>query len=282
MQIPANESEPISVALCVVAKNENDDIVEWVEHHRAIGVDQVFLIDNDSLVRLDTVPGLAAHIRSGFVHYSFLPQRKRCSQLFAYAQCLRTFKHNHTFMGFIDADEFIVIRNPNATIKSVLRNYTSVGGVALQWMLFGSNQLKTRPAGGLVANYHTKCVPDNRIKTIVNVKHVAPSPFYHHPHNFLYQPGYFTVDTLGRPVAGLRNANSTNGRSPYPQAFDVMYLNHYALKSEEEFKIKMARGGGMGDSRRIDFFEEINRRLQRSELCNVLLSRMNQSNTMIS
>ena len=101
MQIPANESAavpPLSVALCAVAKNENDDIVEWVEHHRAIGVDQVFLIDNDSLVRLDTVPGLAAHIRSGFVHYSFLPQ-KRCNQLYAYAQCLRTFKHNHTFMG---------------------------------------------------------------------------------------------------------------------------------------------------------------------------------------
>ena len=81
--------------------------------------------------------------------------------------------------GFIDVDEFIVPANimKGEKITDVLKIYESknIGGLALNWMIFGHSGHETRPVGGVLSSYN-KCVINNLIKTIGNLN----SSFYAH------------------------------------------------------------------------------------------------------
>ena len=55
-------SKEASLAIVAIAKNESDYIREWVAFHKAVGVDNIILFDNDSTD--DTVEVLKPYIRS--------------------------------------------------------------------------------------------------------------------------------------------------------------------------------------------------------------------------
>lgn len=40
--------EPVKLAVVAIAKNESEYIAEWVAYHKAVGVERIFLFDNDS------------------------------------------------------------------------------------------------------------------------------------------------------------------------------------------------------------------------------------------
>ena len=57
------------------------------------------------------------------------------------------------WVGFIDADEFVVIGD-NRSIGEFLSEYRTEAGVALHWYMFGSNGHIDRPtAGPVIAEY---------------------------------------------------------------------------------------------------------------------------------
>lgn len=55
-------------------------------------------------------------------------------------------------------------------LKEVLDDYKLFPGLAVNWVMFGPNNRKTRPENGGVMRAYTKCEdhPDYRLKTIVN------------------------------------------------------------------------------------------------------------------
>ena len=60
------------------------------------------------------------------------------------------------FMGFLDADEFIIMKDPSIPdLPSLLERFEDYGGLVLNWRLFGSSGLLTRP-GAKTASVCTK------------------------------------------------------------------------------------------------------------------------------
>lgn len=58
----------------------------------------------------------------------------------------RQHRKHHTFLGFIDFDEFLVFTNPNITsVNQLLKPYAAYGGLALHWILAGANNHTARP-----------------------------------------------------------------------------------------------------------------------------------------
>lgn len=177
-------------------------------------------------------------------------------QIYAYDTCIKQFGPRHNFMGFIDSDEFIVV-NSGKSIPSVLEEYASYGGVTLSWFYFGSSGHKSRPKPlGVIAHYN-KCIPDFHIKTIINTRHtLGPSG---EPHSFRYSPGQYAVDTAFRRVRGpfnpSRNATPSSVRSL--NLFDVMHINHYVIRSLEDYEDKMRRGTVDGGVRNMKYFHRI-------------------------
>lgn len=61
---------------------------------------------------------------------------------------------NHRWMGFIDADEFVVLTDGTPDLPTLLRDYEDHGALALNWRMFGSSAWKAgvrvAPAGAAV------------------------------------------------------------------------------------------------------------------------------------
>ena len=59
-------------------------------------------------------------------------------------------------MGFIDVDEFLVIKDRSVTdLPTLLKRFEGKGGVAVNWRLFGSSGRLKKPAGTLSFPCHT-------------------------------------------------------------------------------------------------------------------------------
>jgi len=226
----------VTLSLCLISRNDNLDINEWVDYHKSIGVTNIILLDNNSSVPM--LHTLREHLASGFlVHYVYFTHKMYPNnQFWAYNHCLKAYRNKFNFMGFIDSDEFLVVKDRSKRITEILPEYLPYGGLALNWMNFNSNGHKTRPKGGVLANY-AQCFANFHVKTIANTKYVTECM---NPHFCLYNPGYYAVDTNKQPV--LAAFNPANASVPDESLFASLYVNHYMLKSVEDFQIKMQRG----------------------------------------
>ncbi len=58
----------------------------------------------------------------------------------------RSHRKKHSFLGFIDIDEFLVFTDPGITsVEQLLRPFNDTGGLALHWQLVGSSNHTARP-----------------------------------------------------------------------------------------------------------------------------------------
>ena len=57
-------------------------------------------------------------------------------------------------MAFIDADEFIIIKDGTADLPTLLQDYWKFGGLGVFWVVFGSSGHINRPAAGALGSYY--------------------------------------------------------------------------------------------------------------------------------
>lgn len=243
------------LAICVAAKDQHADIDEWVLHHEKQGAGRIYVYDDNSEPPMrDQLQG---HIQSGLVEYHFIGRDNHTAierpQLWVYNECIKQYRTRHQFIAFIDVDEFLILRDSSSvSLPALLHDYEEYGGLAVNWVLFGSSGHIHRPKGGTLANYW-KCVPPSHpenlhIKTIANMKYV--SHVSGTPHFFFYNEGKTAVNENFEVVEGARTQKNLIER---------VVIYHYVTKSKEEFKNKAARGSGMKNHKPAGFFDAIER-----------------------
>lgn len=106
----------MKIAICAIYKNENIYLREWVEHHKRLGFDKIFLYDNNPVDGEYPHQVIGDYITEGFVDvrnvrgYPFRPDGSSLSlQSTVYNQCRIEQQSNYKWMAFIDVDEFIII-----------------------------------------------------------------------------------------------------------------------------------------------------------------------------
>ena len=92
------------ISLCLICKDENSYLPEWLDYHILMGVDRFYIYDNESRVSLRET--LKEYIERGWV--VVVDIQGKAMQLYAYDHCLQTFGAQTFWMGFIDTDEFLV------------------------------------------------------------------------------------------------------------------------------------------------------------------------------
>ncbi|MBQ7215890.1 MAG: glycosyltransferase family 2 protein [Synergistaceae bacterium] len=95
------------LAFVLIAKNEAPYIEEWLNFHRKQGVSHFIIYNNESTDNFREV--LQPYIDSGLVSYHVINGKPR--QLDAYNMAIHDYGHKFRYMGFIDADEFVFVRN---------------------------------------------------------------------------------------------------------------------------------------------------------------------------
>jgi hypothetical protein len=219
--------------ICLIAKNEEQAILEWLAYQCVVGFDRICIYDNGST---DSTASLIKKIASAEpgIEYTFWPDRTgQRPQPTAYADAIA--RCTTEWIAFFDTDEFIVLQKQR-TINDYLASFPpNVSGIAINWLVFGSGGF-TNATQEPVIDRFTRCADPrhgkNRIcKSILRAKNVETMLV----HTAQLKSGIYT-DSLGRPISIENNAKTPE------VCFGGAQLNHYLLKSREEFLRKKARG----------------------------------------
>ena len=126
----------MNVAICAIAKLENNYLYEWAEYHLGIGFSHVFLFDNndvDGEKIQDVFNGtpIADEITIMDV------RGQKCKQLEVYNYCYNGFDFD--WCAFIDIDEFITFSPQSgiSTIEQLISRYESSNAIVLNWLCYG-------------------------------------------------------------------------------------------------------------------------------------------------
>lgn len=230
-----NEQTPPKyyLSVCAIAKNEGPYFKEWLEWHLGKGVEKFYIYDNESTD--GTRELLEPYIRSGIVDYKYWPGHRQ--QLAAYDDCLENNRLSSRWMAFIDLDEFIVpVRD--ASILEFLKGLESFAAVEINWLVYGSGGRKEKTPGTMMERFRFHSKPEHylnrHVKSIVNPRRVFTMIGCHE----VARISGDTADSHGQPVR-------RHFREREPQQ-DVIRINHYAVRSYEEFIEKQARGRASG------------------------------------
>ncbi len=233
------------LAVLSSARNEGIYLLDWIAHHRAIGVEHFFLYSNDNDDASDRM--LRSLAEAGIVTY--LPQVASGSS----AQD-RAFRHalselpdilDYRWTAIIDADEFIVI-DP-ARFRSLpafldLQQSRGADAVALNWRMFtpaGQHLFQDQPVTERLLRREPNVNP--HVKSIVRTAravHSTPHAPFWPPH----APGA-TLDAAGFPHHGTNrpfwDSQFRHHHDPGP-----VWVNHYFMRSLPEYVWKAARNRG--------------------------------------
>lgn len=222
------------LSLGAIVNNETLYIKEWIEFHRIVGVTHFYIYDHESTDNLyETVYD---YIKQGIVTYTYWPGE--AMQMPAYNDCINKYKYESKYIGFIDIDEFIIpVEDKNLVdiIEDIFNRYNNCGGIGLNWRMYGSSNHDIMVDGLVMENYKLRAEDnfnDNKhIKTICNPR--VTTEFKYNPHSAEYLKPYHCVNENGIPIKGPFFENST---------CDKIRINHYRVKSKEEFILRKMKG----------------------------------------
>jgi len=232
------------LTICAIAKNEGLYFKEWIEWHHHLGVEKFYIYDNGSTDNTKEV--LESYIKTGLVEYIHFPGKRR--QLLAYDDCLEKHRLDSHWIAVIDLDEFIVPQK-DTTISEFLRRFESYSAVEINWLIYGSGGAKEKSEGNVMDRFKSHSFPNHisnrHVKSIVNPRRVFGFIGCHEVARMSEQK----VDSHGEII-------KKNFRDREPQQ-DVIRINHYAVKSYEEFLDKRARGRARTlKQRNLDYFNQ--------------------------
>ena len=224
------------LSVCAIAKNEGPYFREWIEWHRSLGVEMFYIYDNESTDETKAV--LQPYIEQGIVTYRYWPGYRK--QLAAYDDCLENYRFSSRWIAFIDLDEFIVPIK-DRSITEFLKRFESFAAVEINWLIYGSSGLTRNTREPVMQRFTRHSRPEHilnrHVKSVVNPRRVYNMIGCHEAAKI---SGY-AADSHGDPI-------TRNFRDREPQ-HDVIRINHYAVKSREEFIEKQARGRASGRQR---------------------------------
>lgn len=211
------------VALVCIAKEETNYIHEWVNYHLNIGIDDIYIYQNNW--------------RTDILHeqVKLIPFDGEARQLPAYNDFLNNYKEKYDWACFFDVDEFLLLKK-HSNIKEFIKQYSDYSSIAVNWVLFGDNNMEEVINNNYsVIERFTKCQNgvDRHIKSIVKMN---PNAVYNQ------QPHSTTLTWV--------DTNYHTGSGPFNYAGDnkIAQINHYFCKTKTEFINKLKRGRADIDS----------------------------------
>lgn len=238
------------IIVCTM-KNEGPYLLEWIAYHRSIGVNGFIICSNDCtdatnlmLNRLDAL---------GIINHFDNPQGPKMDpQRSAYGIAKRSgLMEKAEWAAVIDADEFINIHAGDHSLNALLAACPDADAISLNWKMFGSNG-EARFSTDLVTKRFTQGStndkPENGLvwgfKTLFK-----PAVF---DYMGVHRPRWLKHRELKPGMAKWVNGSGVDMGDKYyakgwrsgveSYGYALGQINHYAIKSREEFLLKRLRG----------------------------------------
>lgn len=207
-------------SICLLAKDEDRYLDEWIMYHIGIGIDHIFIYDNGSKNPIsEFIKRYPDDIQSKITVIDFSGEYNDI-QTDCYSHYLENYSQLSTWTAFIDADEFINIAHYNS-INEFLRQYDKVSVIAMDFVEFNANgqvKYEDKPVRERFTKRSEVENPDYAPKVFVKCSRID-SFETHYP---MYCSKRFRAIDTDKETS--------------------IYLEHYYTKSFEEFKQKIQKG----------------------------------------
>ena len=240
-------------------KNEAPYILEWVAYHRSIGVDNFLIYTNGCEDGTDEILGRLQSL--GILHHRLNDDWKgKSPQQYALNLALKEpVIKQADWLIHIDVDEFINVRCGNGTLDDFLDQVGDATSVAMTWRLFGHNGVERLEDRPVIEQFDT-CAPKFcpkphtvwGFKTMLRNNGAYAKLSCHRP-NKLDPDWKDRVRWVNGSGADITAEMAERGwrSSMRSIGYDLLQLNHYALRSAESFLIKRQRGRALHVDRSI-------------------------------
>lgn len=225
-------------SICLLIKDEGRYLPEWLAHYFALGFDAVSVYDNESHDETRKIEKYCADIDSRVSVVDWPDIIGKNPQTSAYAHSLSNCKTD--WIAFFDTDEFLVLKHHSSISEYLDDAPAETGAIAINWLNFGSNG-ETKYRDEPVVERFRMC-SENRddlpgrnrhVKCIARREAIAMTDRVHSP---MLKDGFVYVDGNLSPVSLENRAFTPTVRHETAQ------INHYVVRSREEFEEKRARG----------------------------------------
>lgn len=259
----------VKILAVLTVRNEAAFLLEWIAHHRAVGITDFLVFSNDCQdgtdLMLDQLQalGILTHLRNDG------PYGKGGIQFTAYKKAIsHPAVQAADWLITLDIDEFINVHIGNHTVSDLIAALPEATAITLTWRLFGNNgqvRYKDQP----VTQIFTRAAPVNlhwpwraaMFKTLYRNDGSYAKLGVHRPRqpktDKIHQARWF--DGEGRAL----DAKFATDRifSPYGRSnYGLAQLNHYALGAMESYVLKADRGRAVHASQMLglDYWVERN------------------------
>ncbi|EPX81971.1 glycosyltransferase family 2 protein [Salipiger mucosus] len=240
-------------------KNEAPYILEWVAYHRAIGFDDFLIYTNGCE---DGTTGLLDRLQAMGVlqHRENEDWTGNSPQQHALDRALdEPLIRDAAWIAHIDVDEFVNVRCGAGTLDDLFARVPEATNIAMTWRIFGHNGVERLDDRFIIEQFET-CAPKFcpkphtawGFKTLFRNIGAYAKISCHRPNKLAQglEDRVKWVNGSGADMTaealrnGWRNSRKTIG-------YDLVQLNHYALRSAESFLVKRQRGRALHVDRTI-------------------------------
>ncbi|MEO0379241.1 MAG: glycosyltransferase family 2 protein [Pseudomonadota bacterium] len=241
----------MSHVVITTLRNEGAFLLEWLAHHRAVGVDHFVVFSNDcddgTDTMLDHLAGLGwlTHVRNdgpydaAGIQFTALNHAAKLDVV-----------RSADWLLAMDVDEFVNIHTGDGTFTALHNVLPEATAITLTWRLFGNNgqvRFNDKP----VTETFVKAAPDilhwpwraSMFKTLYANDGTYDKPGVHRPRapnlERLDSAGWF--DGHGRALDSPFKTKRIFSNFGQPN-YGLVQLNHYPLGAMETYVVKVDRG----------------------------------------
>ena len=233
-----NTAKKIKVCICTIGKKENAYVREYVDYYKNLGINKIFIYDNNDKNDENFDLVLKDYIDTKFVEIINI-RGIIAPQISAMEDCRKNNFKQYDWLIFYDLDEFLFLRN-YSNINDFLNRkvFEKCQRIQLNWFYHTDNNLLFYDNRSLAERFPEKhkkylnktfggiegikSILKGNIDIIINNVHILNS-------NLISCDGFGKI----KEVQGI----TTNESDHY-----YYYIDHYWSKSTEEFVNKLMKG----------------------------------------
>lgn len=219
----------MKTCIVAIAKNEDNYIKEWVDYHLNLGVNHIFLYDNN-----DEDKNIMNKLQNNNV--TILDVRgKKMMQNYCYNECYKKQGKNFDWYIFIDIDEFIYLtKEKNINVFLSKKKFNNCNCVRLSWRVFTDNNLLYVINNNYSVNRFTKSIDSLQCKSIIRGGLTLKYEISAHGSRSAIP----CFNAIGENINYYDRISKFGDKPLYKEC----YIKHYQTKTLEEFLLKIERG----------------------------------------
>ncbi|WP_380056638.1 glycosyltransferase family 2 protein [Falsihalocynthiibacter sp. SS001] len=240
-----------TTAIVTTMKNEGPFILEWVAFHKSIGVDDILVYTNDcddgtdDLLNLLQERGIVQRRDNPFRETDLKPQHAALQ-----AAENEPVIQNADWVVCMDVDEFISIHVGEGKLSDLFAAVPDANMISMTWRLFGNSDIHEFSDTSVTEQF-TSCAPEFifkphqawGFKTLCRQTGIFKKLGVHRPKGL--HPQLMSeinwVNGSGKPLPSSMYRNSWRSTAA-TYGYELVTLNHYAVRSAESFLVKRDRG----------------------------------------